>query len=75
MVLLESALILVALFSLVPMLWVSPRPLLYNIWLVIMLAAMVWVSARRVGRTRDAVEEAKRKRDEAARSGRPSGLN
>jgi hypothetical protein len=75
LVLLESALILVALFSLVPMLWVSPRPLLYDIWLGLMLIAMVWVSARRLGRTRVAVEEAKRKRDEAARTGRPPGLN
>ncbi len=59
----ESVLIIVALFSLLPMLW-GYSPLWYRLWLVLVLIGMVWVAARRLRRTREAAEEAKRKRDE-----------
>jgi ABC-type transport system involved in Fe-S cluster assembly fused permease/ATPase subunit len=42
--------------------------------LVVVLLALVWVTARRLSRIRSAAEEAKRKRDEAERSGRPPWL-
>ncbi len=64
------ALFLVALFSLMPWFF-GFRPLWYQLWLAVVLAAMVWVTVRRLSRTRQAAEEAKRKRDEAGRSGRP----
>lgn len=60
----ESALILLALASLWPLL-AGYRPFWYNFWLLLMLAAMGWVAARRLRRIRAAAEEAKRKRDEA----------
>jgi membrane protein implicated in regulation of membrane protease activity len=71
--LIESIVILVALFSLMPWFF-GFRPLWYQLWLALVLAAMVWVTVRRLSRTRQAAEEAKRKRDEAARRGRPPWL-
>lgn len=62
MELLESLLIVIALFSLLPLL-VGFNPLWYKLWLAVMLALMAWVAARRLRRTREAVEEAKRKRE------------
>ncbi|MFB3883315.1 MAG: hypothetical protein ACE149_18770 [Armatimonadota bacterium] len=69
----ESALIVLALVSLWPLLW-EYKPLWYRVWLVAMLGAMVWLASRRIARTRSAVEEAKRKRDEMERGGRPPFL-
>ena len=70
---LETVLILVALVSLWPLL-LEYGALWYRLWLVVMLGAMVWVAARRIGRTREAAEEAKRKRDEMEKGGRPPVL-
>ena len=68
--LVETVLIVVALISLWPLL-LEYKAAWYQVWLVAMLGAMVWVAARRIGRTRQAAEEAKRKRDEMERGGRP----
>ena len=62
MPLIESIIILVALFSLMPR-FLGFHPLWYDLWLVVVLAAMVWVTARRLSRIRQAAEEAKPKRD------------
>jgi hypothetical protein len=69
----ESALIVVALVSLWPML-AGHRSVPYSVWLLVCLALMGWVAVRRLRRIREAAEEAKRKRDEAERSGRPPFL-
>ena len=69
----ESVLIVVALTSLWPLLAGYHEPW-YRIWLILMLAAMAWIAVRRLRRVRAAAEEAKRKRDEAERSGRPPWL-
>jgi uncharacterized membrane protein len=71
--LIESIIILVAVFSLMPLLLGFEQPW-YHAWLAVVLAAMVWVTVRRLSRTRQAAEEAKRRRDEAERSGRPPWL-
>jgi len=71
--LVETVLIVVALVSLWPLL-LEYKAAWYQVWLVAMLGAMVWVAARRIGRTRQAAEEAKRKRDEMERGGRPPFL-
>jgi hypothetical protein len=70
----ESVLIVVALVSLWPLLakYRSPG---YSIWLLIVLAIMAWVAVRRLRRIRQAIDEAKRTRDEAERSGRPPSLS
>lgn len=73
MELVESLLILVAVFSLLPLL-VGFRPLWYQLWLAAVLGAMIWVAARRLRRTREAVEEAKRKRDREERGCGPPRL-
>ncbi len=73
MPLIESIIILVALFSLMPWFF-GFRPLWYQLWLAVVLLAMVWVTVRRLSRTRQAAEEAKRKRDETGRSRRPPWL-
>ena len=70
MVIFESALIIVALASLWPLLLGFRHPV-YSLWLCVMLGAMAWVAVRRLKRVRGAAEEAKRKRDDAERSGRP----
>lgn len=70
MEILESALIILALVSLWPLLR-NFHHYLYSLWLCAMLGAMVWVAVRRLKRVRAAAEEAKRKRDEAEQSGRP----
>ncbi len=69
----ESVLILVALFSLIPLV-LGFSPWWYRAWLGLMLLAMVWVAARRVRRTQEALEEQRRKRDERT-GGRPPGVN
>lgn len=69
----ETVLILVALVSLWPLL-LEYKAAWYQVWLVAMLGAMVWVAARRMGRTREAAAEAKRKRDEMEKGGRPPFL-
>jgi hypothetical protein len=66
----EAVLIVVALVSLWPVLW-GYHALWYRAWLVVVLGYMVWVTVRRMGRTKAAAEEAKRKRDEMERGGRP----
>ncbi|MCJ7822640.1 MAG: hypothetical protein MUQ26_06125 [Armatimonadetes bacterium] len=73
MVIFESALIILALASLWPLLVGFHHPV-YSLWLCAMLGAMVWVAVRRLKRVRAASEEAKRKRDDAERSGRPPGM-
>ena len=70
---LESALIILALASLWPVA-LGYRAVWYVVWLMVVLAAMGWLAVRRVRRIRAAAEEAKRKRDEAERSGRPPWL-
>jgi hypothetical protein len=74
--LIETILIVAALVSLWPLIlgyqWAS------TIWykfglLTVVLAAMVWVTLRRLGRIRSAAAEAKRKHEAAQRSGRPPG--
>ena len=62
--------IVVALVSLWPVL-LGYRALWYSFWLILMLSVMAWVAVRRLRRIRSAAEEAKRKREEAERSGRP----
>jgi hypothetical protein len=69
----ESALIVLALVSLWPLL-VGHRSTAYSMWLLIMLATMVGVAVRKLRRIREAIDEAKRKRDESQRSGRPPFL-
>jgi len=66
----ESILILIALFSIVPMIWGYSAPW-YRVWLVVVLAGMAWVAVRRLRRTREAIDEQKRKRDQPG--GRPPG--
>jgi hypothetical protein len=71
---LETVLIMVALVSLWPLL-IEYEALWYRGWLLVALGMMVWVAVRRVGRTRAAAEEAKRKRDEMEKmQGRPPFL-
>jgi fatty acid desaturase len=69
----ETVLIVVALVSLWPLLF-RFNAAWYWVWLTAVLAAMVWVTVRRLRRIREAAEEAKRKRDEMAKSGRPPFL-
>jgi hypothetical protein len=70
----ETVLIVVALVSLWPLLF-GFNAAWYWVWLTAVLAAMVWVTVRRLRRIREAAEEAKRKRDEMAKSGRPPFLS
>ena len=73
----ETIIILVALVSLWPLVigyeWAGAAWYKFG-WLLLVLAAMAWVTTRRMSRIRSAAEEAKRKRDEAARGGRPPCL-
>jgi|GEM_PF-1711043 len=69
----ESVLIVIALVSLWPIV-IGYSELWYRLWLVVVLGLMSWVAIRRVGRVREAAEEAKRKRDEMEKSGRPPFL-
>ncbi len=69
----ESVLIGVALASLWPVV-LGYRALWYWVWLLAVLGMMGWVARRRLRRIRAAAEEAKRRRDEAAESGRPPWL-
>jgi len=70
----ETILIIIALLSLLALVpgydWAGSPWYKFG-WLSIILVAMAWVARRRLARTRDAAEEAKRKRDEAERTGRP----
>ena len=70
---LETALVIVALVSLWPLI-VGYSPLWYQVCLGIVLGLMLWVAMRRLSRVRAASEEAKRKRDEMERGGRPPTL-
>ena len=69
----EAVLIVVALVSLWPVL-LGYHAGWYRAWLVVVLGFMVWMTIRRMGRTKAAAEEAKRKRDEMERGGRPPFL-
>jgi len=71
--LVESLLILVALFSLLPLLF-GFNPQWYKVWLAVVLALMAWVAARRLRRMGQAADEAKRRRDQDQRGSRPPGL-
>lgn len=71
--LIEAGLIVLALVSLWPVL-LGYRALWYSAWLGVMLAVMIWVAVRQLRRIRAAINEAKRKRDEAEKSGRPPFL-
>ena len=73
MELVESLLILVALFSLLPLLF-GFNPQWYKVWLAVALALMVWVAVRRLRRMGQAADEAKRKRDQDQRGSRPPRL-
>ena len=68
--LLESALILVALASLWPLL-LGHDSAWYRLWLLAVLGMMVWVAQRRLRRVRAAAAEAKRRRDETGGPGGP----
>jgi hypothetical protein len=74
----EAILIVVALLSLWPVIlgygWaVSPG---YKFgYLLVVLVAMAWVAQRRLARIRSAAAEAKRKKEQAERSGRPPWLS
>jgi len=70
---LESVLIGIALASLWPVV-LGYRALWYWFWLLVILGTMGWVARRRLRRIRTAADEAKRKRDEAKRSGTPPWL-
>jgi len=70
----ESALIVVALLSLWPVI-LGHRSLLYSLWLISMLGAMVWLAVRRLRRIRAAADEAKRIRDETEKPQRPPSLD
>jgi hypothetical protein len=66
----EGAMILVALASL----WgtvIGYHEWWYRGWLVVVLGLMVWVTLRRMARVRAAADEAKRKREQMERGGRP----
>jgi len=69
----EAVLIMVALVSLWPIV-LGYHALWYRTWLVAVLGFMVWVTVRRMGRIRAGADEAKRKRDEQERGGRPPFL-
>ncbi len=69
----ETILIVVALVSLWPLLLGFSVPW-YQLWLALVLGAMVWVAVRRFRRIREAAGDAKRKRDETEKSGRPPFL-
>ncbi len=69
----EAVLIIVALLSLWPVL-LGYRAWWYRGWLVVVLGFMVWMTIRRMNRIKAAAEEAKRKRDEMERGGRPPFL-
>ena len=73
----EAVLIIVALLSLWPVIlgyeWAGAAWYKFG-WLVLVLAAMAWVTHRRLARIRSAAAEAKRKRELAERSGRPPWL-
>jgi hypothetical protein len=74
---LETIVIVVALASFWPL--IIGYPWAAQAWykfgcLGLVLLAMAWVTVQRVRRIRAAAEEAKRRRDEAARSGRPPWL-
>ena len=70
----ETVIILVALASFWPLIigyeW-AETPWYKFGYLAVVLVAMIWVTLRRMARTRAAANEAKRKRDEAEKSGRP----
>ena len=70
MELVESLLVLVALFSLLPLLF-GFNPQWYKVWLAVVLALMAWVAVRQLRRMGQAAEEAKRKRDQSERGSRP----
>jgi hypothetical protein len=72
-VIIESALIALALVSLWPLLW-GYRETWHRVWLVLMLGVMVWVASRRVGRIRAAADHAKRMRDEMEKGRGPTTL-
>ena len=81
-VIVESALIVIALVSLWPLLWryysewewARVWLMLYRVWLVLMLGVMVWVASRRLARIRAGADHAKRMRNEMEMGGRPPFL-
>jgi len=81
-VIVESALIVIALVSLWPLLWryysewewARVWLMLYRVWLVLMLGVMVWVASRRRARIRAGADHAKRMRNEMEKGGRPPFL-
>lgn len=70
---LESALIIVALVSLWPLV-AGYDTFWYRAWLVVVLGLMVWVATRRLRRIRAASDEAKRIRNELEKGRRPPKL-
>jgi fatty acid desaturase len=70
----ETIIILVALLSMWPLIigyeWAASPWYKFG-YLAVVLIGMIWVTVRRMTRVRAAADEAKRKRDESARTGRP----
>jgi len=70
----EAIIILVALASMWPLIigyyWAASPWYKFG-YLAVVLIGMIWVTVRRMARIRAAAAEAKRKRDESTRSGRP----
>ena len=64
LILLEWAIILIALFSLLPVAFGYQQAVWYRIYLIIVLLALLWVTRNRVLRTRQAAAEAQKKHDE-----------
>ena len=60
----EWAIIIIALFSLLPAAFGYRQPILYRVYLIIVMLALIWVTRNRVLRTRQAAAEARKKHDE-----------
>jgi len=70
----ETIIVIVALASIWPLIigyqWAGTPWYKFG-YMAVVLIGMAWVTVRRMTRIRSAADEAKRKRDESARSGRP----
>jgi purine-cytosine permease-like protein len=70
LILIEWTIILIALFSLLPVAFGYQQPIWYRIYLIIILLALIWVTRNRVQRTKEAAMEAQKKHDEIVGPGR-----
>ena len=77
MPIIEAVIIVIAVLSLWPLIlgyeWAGSPWYKFG-YLAVVLIAMVWVTVRRMARIRSAADEAKRKRDETEKRGRPPWL-